>query len=223
MKAYLVSILPYLAGLALLGLYVLLVGGAHVLAVYLLGPVFPTRFPRLANWMKSTGIDFSSALLTFAAVVPKPVTILGSKPVPMDPCMNVIPSPKSSPKVPPVAGLTLSLSLLVLGPALLLAPLASCNSLPPANPTLTIGVIDTGCKLIGIADPQGAPVAAVCESLAPVLGPWIAEAINQLEKAGAKGQVAAPSYVVLTRGDKVLGWARADVAPAVQAKIDAAP
>lgn len=100
--------------------------------------------------------------------------------------------------------------------AAILIASTGCKALQ--NPTVDQQVVDAGCNLIGVLDPNGQPAVALCEDLAPIAAPVIA---NIAKSAGAS-RGPPPKYVVLKHGGKQVGYARSDVAAAVQAKLDEA-
>lgn len=101
----------------------------------------------------------------------------------------------------------------------------SGTGLPPVPSNVVTNVIEDGCALVGILDgtPGAVSAVTVCERWAPVAGPIVTSIINALGGEKKLGEMKGPiHFTPLKHGDKVIGYARAEIAAAVQEKLDAA-
>lgn len=125
------------------------------------------------------------------------------------------------PSVPPVVGV---LALFVCYAMLVAGTVLGCSSCSPAanqliSSEITAHNVEAGCSLVGLAGPSGQEAATVCEDLAPVLAPIIAELVGKL---GSSSSASPLRFVPIKVSGKTVGFARADIAPAVQARAEAA-
>lgn len=119
--------------------------------------------------------------------------------------------------------LVTSLVFVALSAGLAISSLAceGCSSTPNPTPIIQEGV-DLACnEVLGIADKDGISAATVCTEFVKLVTPFVAQAIDELEKAGTKKAAADLTFVPLTKNGKAIGKVRTDVAKFVQAKVDA--
>jgi hypothetical protein len=69
LKAYIVPYIPYILAFVV---YYFVVGAIHALVNWLSGANFPTKWPRLSLFLKSTGLDYVGLLNSIAGQIPKP-------------------------------------------------------------------------------------------------------------------------------------------------------
>lgn len=208
LKSLSAQLAPYLLAMVA---WMLVTGVLHGLITWLSGPDFATKWPRLNHFFVSSRINpigMLQAVIDRVPPPPKPPTLLAD----------------ATPILPKPPALPLLMFCLGIG-ALCVAAVSSvvgCKSLPPIPPAVLTSAIADGCTLVPILDPAGAGVAAVCEAVAPIVGPIVTDVLNAL--GAAKAADADPThYLPITRGTVIVGYVRADIAAAVQARLDAVP
>lgn len=97
---------------------------------------------------------------------------------------------------------------------------ASCT---PPTQVQDATVLDAGCALIPVFDPNGgALIGTICESLVPVVTTILTDLLKAAKPASS-ADAGALAFTAVTHGGKNVGAVRADLAVAAQAKLDALP